>query len=146
MSSLRRTGRISQPPNETRDNEGGDMAIPNLGSVLLGSTDPHRLRAWYRATLGDDGPGDGPIDFGGTELIIGRGDGIEDTNPEPGRALLSFHVDDARALARRLDRMGVAWLVEVEERPTGLVGTLVDPDGNYVQFAQLAGRDHRGGG
>jgi predicted enzyme related to lactoylglutathione lyase len=119
------------------------MAIPTLGSVLLGSTDPRRLRAWYRTTFGGDRRGDGPIDFGGTELIIyGRND-IDDKNPEPGRALLNFHVDDARALASRLDHLGVSWLVEVEERPIGLIGTVVDPDGNYVQVVQLAGPDHR---
>lgn len=122
------------------------MAIPTLGSVLLGSTDPGRLRAWYRTTLGGGRPGDGPIDFGGTELIIDGRNDIEDKNPEPGRALLNFHVDDARALASRLDHLGVSWLVEVEERPIGLIGTLVDPNGNYVQVVQLAGRDLREGG
>jgi predicted enzyme related to lactoylglutathione lyase len=118
------------------------MAIPTVGSVLLGSTDPGRLRAWYRTVLGGDHSDDGPIDFGGIELIIADRNDIADTNPEPGRALLNFHVDDARALASRLDHPGVSWLVEVEERPIGLIGTLVDPDGNYVQ---VAGRDHREG-
>jgi hypothetical protein len=55
-------------------------------------------------------------------------------------------VDDARALASRLDGLGVSWLVEAEERPIGLIGTVIDPDGNYVQIVQLAGRDHREGG
>lgn len=121
------------------------MAIPTAGSVLLGSTDPGRLRAWYHPVLGGDGPVEGPIEFGGTQLIIDGRDDIADNNSEPGGALLNFHVDDARALARRLDDLGVSWLVGVEERPIGLIGTLVDPDGSYVQIVQVAGRDHSEG-
>jgi hypothetical protein len=38
---------------------------------------------------------------------------------------------------------------ERDERDEGedmVIPTLGDPDGNYVQIVQLAGRDHRGGG
>jgi hypothetical protein len=34
----------------------------------------------------------------------------------------------------------VTWLVELEEREGGLFGTLVDPDGNYVQIIELGHR------
>ena len=51
--------------------------------------------------------------------------------------ILNFHVADARAVARRLDDMGVTWKAELEEREPGLFATAIDPDGNYVQIIQL---------
>jgi hypothetical protein len=34
--------------------------------------------------------------------------------------------------------MGVAWLVELEDRDGSLFATAIDPDGNYVQIIQLS--------
>jgi predicted enzyme related to lactoylglutathione lyase len=121
------------------------MATPPLGSILLGTTNPRRLRDWYSATLGPEGgeftevtPTMFAANFGDVGLLIdGRSD-VTDENPEPGRVILNFHVDDARATADRLNALGVTWLVELEQREGGLFGTLVDPDGNYVQIIQLA--------
>lgn len=121
------------------------MATPALGSILLGTTDPVRLRDWYTAAFAA-GDGDGFTEvtptlfactFGDTSLLIdGRGD-VADSSPDPGRVILNFHVDDARTTAARLDDLGVTWLVDLEERDGGLFGTLVDPDGNYVQIIEL---------
>ena len=119
-------------------------ATPTLGSILLGTTDPVRLRDWYAAAFAagdDDGfkevtPTLFACTFGDTSLLIdGRGD-VADTSADPGRVILNFHVDDARATAARLDELGVTWLVELEEHDGGLFGTLLDPDGNYVQIIQ----------
>lgn len=109
-----------------------------LGSILLGSTDPGQLRAWYLAALSPaEGP-DGFLDFGGVRMLIdGRSD-VSAANPEPGRVILNFHVADARATAEHLDRLGVTWLSRVERRGANLFGTLIDPDGNYVQIIELA--------
>jgi predicted enzyme related to lactoylglutathione lyase len=52
--------------------------------------------------------------------------------------ILNFHVDDARAIAAHLNTLGVTWLVEPERREAGWFGTLVDPDGNYIQIIELA--------
>ena len=126
------------------------MAAPALGSILLGTTHPVRLRNWYAAAFaGGDDDGFTEVSptlfacrFGGTSLLIdGRCD-VAGSNPDPGRVVLNFHVDDARATAERLDALGVTWLVELEERDGGLFGTLVDPDGNYVQIIEL--REERG--
>jgi catechol 2,3-dioxygenase-like lactoylglutathione lyase family enzyme len=110
---------------------------PTLSSMLLGSTDPDRLRDWYRrafrpATIEDVG-----LDFGDLGVIVEQRDDVSATNPEPGRFIVNFHVDDVQAIAKHLDAMGVTWLVEVEEREPGWFGTLLDPDGNYVQVIQF---------
>jgi predicted enzyme related to lactoylglutathione lyase len=122
------------------------VSTPTLGSILLGTADPHRLRDWYATVMGagDNGGGFTEVTptmfagtFGDTSLLIdGRGD-VADKNLEPGRVILNFHVADARATADRLNAVGVTWLVELEQRDGGLFGTLVDPDGNYVQIIQL---------
>ena len=118
------------------------MTSPTLGSLLLASTDPKRLGAWYAAALEpesdtEDG-GYRSLNFGGFWLVIdSRGD-IGPSNPEPGRVILNFDVADARAVAARLDDMGVKWLAELEDRDGSLFGTVIDPDGNYVQIIQLS--------
>jgi len=60
---------------------------------------------------------------------------LEDASSRP---ILNIHVDDARRTAAHLDDLGVSWLVAVEERRDGQFGTLIDPDGNYVQIIQLS--------
>jgi predicted enzyme related to lactoylglutathione lyase len=122
------------------------MATPNLGSILLGTTDPRRLRDWYATALTPDRAGEGftevsptmfAFTFGDTALMIDGRTDVADKNPEPGRVILNFHVDDARATAAHLNDVGVTWLVELEEREGGLFGTLIDPDGNYIQIIQM---------
>jgi len=122
------------------------VPTPALGSILLGTAEPDRLRDWYAAALapGDSGGGFTEVTptmfagtFGDTSLLIDGRNDVADKNPEPGRVVLNFHVDDARAVAEHLDSLGVTWLVELEEREGGLFGTLVDPDGNYVQIIEL---------
>jgi hypothetical protein len=114
------------------------MGSAVLGSILLGSRDPQRLRAWYRAAFAPDQDTDGFLVFGGTAVLIDGRTDVGDANPEPGRVILNFHVDDARATAAHLTGLGVSWLVDLEERPDGLFGTLLDPDGNYIQIIQLS--------
>jgi hypothetical protein len=114
------------------------MTTSKLGSLLLGTTRPAELRAWYRAALRPDHQGDGPIDVGGFLLVIEGRDDVGDVNPEPGRMVLNIHVDDIDAIEAQLRRAGVEWLVPVEERPSGRFGTFVDPDGNYLQVIQFA--------
>jgi Glyoxalase-like domain len=109
-----------------------------LGSILLGSADPGRLRAWYRAALSPAENPDGFFDFGGMLVLIDQRSDVGIANPEPGRVILNFHVADARATAQHLDTLGVTWLSPVEQRGDNMFGTLIDPDGNYIQIIQLA--------
>lgn len=109
----------------------------SVGSILLGSADPDRLREWYRAALAPWHTGDGFIHFAGLDLLIDGRDDVAATNTEPGRVVLNFHVDDAAATAAHLDTVGVKWLVPLEERPDGLFATFTDPDGNILQIIQL---------
>jgi predicted enzyme related to lactoylglutathione lyase len=122
------------------------MKAPTLDSMLLASTNPERLHAWYIAALAPED--DTKVDqyrvltFGGLHLLIDQRSDIGDTNPDPGRMIINFDVPDARAIVARLNDMGTAWAAELEDRDGSLFATAIDPDGNYVQIIQLSD-EHR---
>lgn len=113
-----------------------------LGSMLLSSTDPERLHRWYAEGLTPTSTGSvghyRVLSFGDTHVMIDTRDDVGDRNPEPGRLILNFEVDDARAVAATLDDLGTTWLAELEDRDGSLFATATDPDGNYVQLVQLS--------
>jgi predicted enzyme related to lactoylglutathione lyase len=114
-------------------------SAPALGSVLLASTDPELLRGWYERAFGVTADPDGFLRFGEVGLLVDGRDDVAAQAAEPARVILNLHVGDARETARHLDAMGVTWLAELEYRePAGAwFGTLLDPDGNYVQIIEL---------
>ncbi|MEV0584938.1 VOC family protein [Nonomuraea sp. NPDC050310] len=118
------------------------MAAPQLNSLLLSSTDPQRLRQWYVAALQPDENADvenyGVLRFGSVYLMIDTRTDISDKSPEPGRIILNFDVDDARAVVERMNSLGVTWLAELDDRDGSLFATAIDPDGNYVQLIQIS--------
>lgn len=113
------------------------MSTPRLGSILLGSSDPERLRAWYIEAFEPLQQPSGFLDFDGFDVLVDSRDDVAATTVEPGRVILNFEVTDARRAAAHLDGMGVSWVAPLEERKDGLFGTLLDPDGNYVQIIEL---------
>ena len=113
---------------------------PSLGVVLVGSTDPARLRAWYAGAFGVCPDEEGVLDFGGIQLVIDRRD-VAVRSVEPGRMIITFAVDDMAATESRLIDHEATWIREVESTPLGRIGTLVDPDGNYVQVMQPVRED-----
>jgi catechol 2,3-dioxygenase-like lactoylglutathione lyase family enzyme len=115
------------------------MPTPAVGSILLASTDPDRLRAWYERALGVTADADGFLRLGGVGLLMDGRDDVAAAAAEPARVILNLHVDDARGIARHLDAMGVTWLAALEYRETAgaWFGTVLDPDGNYVQVIEL---------
>ncbi|MEV0613694.1 VOC family protein [Nonomuraea sp. NPDC050404] len=124
------------------------MTRPVLGSLLLSSTDPERLRAWYVSALDPQDNSDvnqyGVLKFGEFYLFIDTRADVADKNPEPGRVILNFDVGDAREVVARMEKAGVQWLAELEDRDGSLFATAIDPDGNYVQIIQIS-EEHRKG-
>ncbi|GAA1602300.1 hypothetical protein GCM10009804_68480 [Kribbella hippodromi] len=113
------------------------MTKPVLNSMLLGTTDPERLKAWYRDGFHAEVDGYGNLDLGGFGLVIERRDDVAAKNAEPGRYIVNFAVEDIEVAAAHLRTLGVEWLVQPEDRGVGWFATLVDPDGNYVQLIQM---------
>jgi predicted enzyme related to lactoylglutathione lyase len=118
------------------------MSTPILNSLMLSSTDPDRLHAWYTAALppaSDDKQDQYHIlGYGSFYLFLDSRDDVGAQTAEPGRVVLNFDVDDARAVASRIDELGTTWLAPLEDRDGSLFATAIDPDGNYVQVIQLS--------
>jgi hypothetical protein len=114
------------------------MTTTAVGSILVGSTDPDRLRSWYRAAFAPDQPERGPLNVGGVLLVFEKRTDVADKNPEPARSIVNFHVGDARETETHLNSVGVTWLAELERRASGWFATLLDPDGSYVQIIEFA--------
>ncbi len=115
------------------------MTTPIVGSILIGSSNPDRLRSWYRAAFAPDQPETGGLHIGPVMLVFNERTDLADGTAEPGRTIVNFHVEDGPSVVARLNDLGVTWLVELEQRSGGRFATLIDPDGSYVQIIELAG-------
>src|SRR3954465_5206117 len=110
---------------------------PVIGSLLVGSTDAPRLRAWYERVFGVQADVDGFLPLG-VGLLVDSRDDVAPRSREPGRVVVDVHVADARAAAQRLDEAGAPWVSPLEYRDAGAwFGTVTDPDGNLVQVIEL---------
>lgn len=113
----------------------------DTSGVLIGSTDPDRLVAWYRAALeplGAEWREHMLLVAGGMYVGFDRRDDVADKPAEAGRHLVNFTVRDIRAAEAHLNGLGVTWTRPVEEADPGFfISTVTDPDGNLVQFLQV---------
>jgi predicted enzyme related to lactoylglutathione lyase len=109
----------------------------SIRSILLGSTDPERLRGWYVDAFALEPDADGFLQLGGVGMLVDRRDDVAGRTAEPGRVVLNHHVPSIHTAAEHLDRGGATWVAPVEYRDAGLwFGTVEDPDGNYVQLIE----------
>jgi catechol 2,3-dioxygenase-like lactoylglutathione lyase family enzyme len=108
-----------------------------IGSALLASTDPDRLRRWYAEATGAEPDVDGFLDYRTLGVLVDHRDDVAPRAADPTRVILNYHVTDIHAAAARLEKLGAPWVAPVEYRDAGLwFGTVEDPDGNYVQLIQ----------
>ena len=122
----------------------------DLRRVVLGSRAPHRAAAWYRRALGLADPdanadsvtsrngGDEVLQAGDVELLITYRSHVATAAAEPNRLVLNFVVDDILEVEARLVAMEAIWVRELERTRWGIIGTVLDLDGNYVQIVQPA--------
>jgi predicted enzyme related to lactoylglutathione lyase len=109
-----------------------------LGGLVLGSDDPARLSAWYRAAFAPSAGAGTVLRVGGTRLIFDRRDDLGQRTREPGRILINFYVQDISAVAAHLEALGgTRWIRPVEQFGPGRIATVEDPVGNYVQIVEL---------
>ncbi|MEV5706275.1 VOC family protein [Actinoallomurus sp. NPDC052274] len=112
-----------------------------LGGLVLGSDDPERLSAWYRAAFAPSAEPGIVLMVGDGRLVFDRRDDLEQSTREPGRILINFYVEDIEAVAAHLKALGVTrWIRPVEGFGAGRIATVEDPVGNYVQIVELAAR------
>src|SRR5262249_10983772 len=120
-------------------------AIEFLSAVLLVSSDPQRLAAFYRDVVGvplkeerhgDTRPHWG-CNLGDIHFAIHAVDTFPDRQSGVGAVKLAFTVFDIRALVRRLEESHTPLLYP--PRDTGFFWSTAirDPDGNFVEFTEL---------
>ena len=112
------------------------MSTPPIGSILLGSTDVDGMKTWYKRAFDADENDMGAFDFGGVQLFVEEHSEISGPTKEPARVIINLSVDNCRALESHLKDLGAKWVRPVEQMPFGLIGTVADPDGNYVQIIE----------
>lgn len=113
-------------------------AVPPLGSLMLGSTQVEKSKQWYQDVFGVEANEMGAFTFGNTGIFIEEHSDISASSAaEPARVIINFDVADEAALreiAARADKAGSKWVRPVEAAPFGIIGTVEDPDGNYLQI------------
>lgn len=119
------------------------LSIPAFGSVLIASSDVDATKDWYRRAFGVTESDTGAFDFGPVGIFIEAHTEVDGPTREPARMIINFNVDDCRALEAHLRSMDVNWIRPVELEPFGLIGTIADPDGNYLQIIQWGASDER---
>ncbi len=122
------------------------MSAPNLGSILVGSSQADAMKDWYRACFGPDENEMGAFEFGGVQLFIEEHSDVSGPNEDGHRIILNLDVSGCRDLEAHLKEQGVSWVREVEQMPFGLIGTVADPDGNMVQIIEWGATPDEGHG
>lgn len=112
------------------------MAAPPIGSLLVGSSNVEQMKDWYQRAFGIEPNAMGAFEFGPVQLFIEEHSEVSGPTKEPARVIINFDCEDVQSLAAHLDGMGVTWVRKVEQEPFGLIGTVADPDGNYLQIIQ----------
>jgi predicted enzyme related to lactoylglutathione lyase len=119
---------------------------PPIGSLLLGSSRADLVKQWYRRAFDVKENDMGAFEFGDVQLFIEPHSEIDGPTKEPARCIINLDVTDCRAYARQLRDLGARFVRELEQMPFGLIATVADPDGNYVQIIEWGATPeaHRG--
>ena len=111
-----------------------------LTGVLV-STAPDRfaaMRAFYVDTLRlrprSDREGFVNFDFGHSRLTVAVHSEVDGRSRQPARIMVNLRVDD---IETAVARCATVIRSPAEEKWGGIVATVADPDGNYVQFLQM---------
>jgi len=115
---------------------GVQMGAPPIGSLLLGSSNVEEMREWYQKAFDVKQNDMGAFEFGPVQYYIEEHSEVSGPAQEPARIIINLDVDDCRAIEAHLKEQGVKWIRPVEQEDFGLIGTVADPDGNYVQIIQ----------
>ena len=113
-----------------------------LTGVLISTSMEHfaAMRDFYVSTLGleprSDRDGFVNFDFGHSRLTIAVHEAVNGAAPDPARVMVNFATTDIYESVSRCDPTRIVRQPE-REKWGGMVATVADPDGNYVQFLQL---------
>ncbi len=114
----------------------------NLNSMLIGSSDPKMLGAFYEKVFGR--PSEMPESnmegdwygwlVGSSFLTIGPHSEIKGKAKEPQRVILNLATEEVKEEYDRIVKLGATSVKEPYEMGGAWIATLADPDGNYFQL------------
>ena len=111
-----------------------------FNSILIGSEDPKRLKAYYTKLFGDptfeDNGYFGWV-LGEAAVTFGPHDEVKGKNREPGRVLWNLETSDVKGDFAKLRDAGATVVREpytMGESNEFWIATLSDPDNNYFQL------------
>jgi predicted enzyme related to lactoylglutathione lyase len=108
----------------------------SLGSLLLGSDRVDEMKTWYRRAFDVEENAMGAFELGAVQLFIETHSEVSGRAQDPARCIINLDVDDARGLAQHMKDLGAVFVRKLEQEPFGLIATVADPDGNYLQIIQ----------
>lgn len=112
----------------------------NLNSVMIGTTQPMVLAAFYEKVLGkpaemiDQENGFWGWQVGSAFLSILEHSEMGGQAKDPGRIMFNFATPQVKEEFERLKSSGATIIREPYEMGGGWIATLTDPDGNYFQL------------
>jgi catechol 2,3-dioxygenase-like lactoylglutathione lyase family enzyme len=113
-------------------------------TLMIGTGEPEAMVRFYGEVLGlpcDDRYADPVFKAGGASIRILNHAGISGRSGEPARMQINLFVTAVREEWERLSEQGVRFVREPEEEWWGgVVATMEDPDGNFVQIIEGTGK------
>lgn len=115
----------------------------NLNTVMIGSSDPKKLAAFYEKVL-DKKPAMEEKNWygfkaGDSFLAIGHHSKVTGTSTNPERIILNFETKDVEKEFDRISKVNGAKVIakpySMDEDKKFWIATFADPDGNYFQLA-----------
>ena len=119
----------------------------NFNSVLIGSSQPDALAAFYEKVFGkaadfSDGGYSG-WQIGSAFLTVGPHSEMTGSAKEPARILINFETTQVKEEFARIKGTGAVVVKEPYQMegmgPNDWIATLADPDGNYFQLMSPMG-------
>jgi predicted enzyme related to lactoylglutathione lyase len=111
-----------------------------LHSLVLGSSDPKRLAAWYQAAFAPDVEiTDSMLHLGQGTFVFEQRDDVAAQAAESGRIIINIRVDELPVLVAHLEKLDLEWIRPAEQIPGGTIATVKDVDGNFVNILELNG-------
>jgi predicted enzyme related to lactoylglutathione lyase len=117
--------------------------VLNFNSVLVGSTQPKELAAFYEKVF-EKAPDFIDGDYSGWQvgssfLTVGSHSELAGRAKEPQRILLNFETSNVKDEFERIKALGATVAKEPYEIGGGWIATFADPDGNYFQLMSPMG-------
>ena len=117
----------------------------NLNSVMIGTTQPQAVAAFYEQVIGkpadmvDAEQGFYGWQVGSAYLSVLEHSEMGGNSKDPGRVMLNFETSQVNEEFERIQALGAVVIKAPYELGGGWIATLADPDGNYFQLVSPMG-------